>query len=115
MKRWQEYLRRARTVMAAAALSVALLVVAVPRTYAYDHDFDDRGRCQERVERAEVRLNQAIWQHGFYSRQAERRRYELAAERQRCFSRNGYWWDGRSHRWRNDRDRDRDDYYRDRR
>lgn len=113
MKRWREYTRWAKTVTAAAVLSVALLFVAVPSASA--HDYDDRGQCQERVERAEARLNQAIWRHGFYSRQAEQRRYELTVERQRCFNRGGSWWDGRRHQWRNDRDWDRDDRDHDRR
>ena len=107
MKRWWEYARRAKTVIAAGALGGALLLVSVPRSYA--RDFDDRSRCEQRVERAEARLNRAVWQHGFYSRQAQRRRYELAVERQRCYNRGGQWWDGRSHQWRTDRDWDRGD------
>lgn len=109
MKRWRE---SARAVITTAVLGAALMFVAVPRASA--HDFDDRGRCQERVERAEARLNQAIWQHGPYSRQAERRRYELVQARQNCWSRTRSWWDAREHRWRTDRDWDRDDW-RDRR
>lgn len=107
MKTWKEYARAARAVMVAGALGATLLLVAVPSASA--RDFDDRGRCEQRVERAEARLNQAVWQHGLYSRQAQRRRYELAQERQRCFRRNGTWWNGRTHQWRSDRDWDRDD------
>ena len=113
MKRWREYARFGKAVIAAAVLSVALLVVAVPRSYA--HDYDDWGRCQQRVELAEAKLNRAIWQHGFYSRQAQRRRYELVQARQRCWNRNRAWWDGRAHQWRSDRDWDRDDWGRGRR
>lgn len=111
MQRWREYARRGRAVIAAAALSVALLLVAVPRSSA--HDFDDLNRCQQRVERAEARLDRAIWQHGLYSRQAQRRRYELAQARQRCWREHRVWWDSRSNHWRSDRDWDRDDWNRD--
>ena len=106
MKRWRDYVRFGRTVIMTAVLGAGLMLVAVPSASA--HDFDDRGRCQERVERAEARLNQAIWQHGLYSRQAERRRYELVQARQSCWNRNRSWWDAREHRWRSDRDWDRD-------
>jgi hypothetical protein len=109
MKRWRDY---AKAVMTTAVLGAALTLVAVPRASA--RDFDDRGRCQERVEKAEAKLNQAIWQHGRYSRQAERRRYELVQARQNCWSRTRSWWDAREHRWRTDHDWDRDDW-RDRR
>lgn len=107
MKMWKEFERAGRAVMAAGVLSAALLVVAVPSASA--RDFDDRGRCQERVERAEAKFNRAVWQHGLYSRQAQRRRYELIQARQQCWNRSHQWWDGRAHQWRNDRDWDRDD------
>lgn len=57
--------------VAAAVLSVLLLFTAVPRSHA-----DDRGRCQERIERAVVRLNEAIRKHGEGSHQANDRRRE---------------------------------------
>ncbi len=113
MKWWQEVARAGKAVAVAGTLGAALLLVAVPRASA--HDFDDRGGCQERVERAEARLDQAIWQHGVYSRQAQHRRYELAQARERCWRENRAWWDGRARRWRSGRDWDRDDSDRDRR
>ena len=107
MKRWQGFAR----VMATGVLGAALMFIAVPRASA--HDFDDRGRCEEQVERAQARLNRAIWRFGFYSRQAEHERYQLQEARERCGRGNRSWWDG--HRWRTDRrDYDRDDW-RDRR
>jgi hypothetical protein len=80
-------------------------LVAVPRASA--HDFDDRGRCEERVERAQAKLNRAIWQHGFYSRQAEHQRHELQEARERCWRENR-GWNGRGRQWRNGRDWDHD-------
>lgn len=51
-----------------------LLFVAVPRSQA-----DDRAKCQQRIERAEARLNDAMRKHGWQSRQANDRRRDLEA------------------------------------
>jgi hypothetical protein len=82
------------------ALSTATFV-AVPQAYA-----DDHARCQRQIEKAESKLDQAIRRHGERSRQADQRRRDLNAERERCFSRSHGWWDGRDHRWHDDRDWD---------
>jgi len=88
---------------AAAVLSVLLLFAAVPRSHA-----DDRGRCQERIERAEVRLNEAIRKHGESSHQANDRRRDLNAERERCWREHHGWWNAQEHQWHTDRDWDHD-------
>jgi len=82
------------------ALSTATFV-AVPQAYA-----DDHARCHRQIEKAESKLDQAIRRHGERSRQADQRRRDLNAERERCFSRYHGWWDGRDHRWHDDRDWD---------
>lgn len=45
-----------------------------------------RYRCERRLHRAEAALQRAIQRHGEHSRQAERRRQELAEVRARCGS-----------------------------
>ena len=100
MKRWQGFARWGRTAMAALVLGGSLMVVGVPSASA--RDFDDRGRCEEQVERAQARLNRAVWRFGYYSRQAEHERHELAEARQRC------WAQSHAYQWRRDRDGDRD-------
>jgi hypothetical protein len=51
----------------------------------------DRNDCYRSIQRQEIRVDRAIDQHGFRSRQAERERYELDRLRERC---------RRDHRWR---------------
>ena len=72
--------RFGKAAIAAALLSVLLLFAAVPPSHA-----DERERCQQRIERAEARLDQAIRKHGEYSHQANDRRRDLTAERERCW------------------------------
>ena len=43
---------------------------------------DDRAECQQRIDRAEHRLQQEIREHGEHSPQADNRRRELSQERQ---------------------------------
>jgi len=84
-----------------AALSAAMFVT-VPQAYA-----DDHAKCQHQIERAESRLDQAIHRHGERSPQADARRRDLNAERERCWNKYHGWWDGHEKRWHDDRDWDR--------
>lgn len=80
---------------AAAVMVVALSwFVAAPIAHA-----DDRSNCQHAVEKAESRLDNAIRHNGEHSRQAEDRRRDLNAERQRCWDAHHQWWNGKDHRW----------------
>jgi len=87
-----------------AALGAATLV-AVPQARA---DADDHGKCQRNIEKAEARLDSAVRKHGERSHEADERRRDLNAERDRCWSRYHGWWDGHDHRWHTDRDWDGD-------
>jgi hypothetical protein len=91
--------------LATAVVAALLLFVGVPSASAKDY----RGNCRQKIEKAEFKLDQAIRQHGFSSRQAQKRRSQLRAERERCWNRDHSWWDSRSQSWRNDQDWDRDD------
>ena len=97
-----------RARLANAAVSTALLgalffFAGTPRAQA-----DDRGKCRERIERAEAKLDQAARKHGERSRQAESRRRELNEQRERCWNQYHGWWEGHERRWHEDRDWDRD-------
>jgi hypothetical protein len=83
-----------KTVMALAAAAALLLFVAAPPARA-----DDRGKCQHAVEKAEARLDKAIQKNGEHSRDADDRRRDLNAERERCWSQYHQWWNGKDHRW----------------
>ncbi len=98
------------TAAVAVASALLLFTSAAPRAQA---DADDRGKCEHRIEKAEVRLDQAIRNHGERSRQANERRRDLNAERDRCWNQYHGWWDGRTHQWHDQRDWDRDDHDRD--
>jgi hypothetical protein len=89
-------------VMTAAVGMVTL--VAVPRLRADG----EHAKCQHQIERAESRLDQAIHKHGEGSSQAEERRRDLNAERERCWSAYHGWWDGHDKRWHDAHDWDQD-------
>jgi hypothetical protein len=100
----RDYTRLGRVLVAATTLSVLALFVAVPRSHA-----DDRAKCQQRIERAEARLHEAVSRYGPVSRQANDRRRDLNAERERCWNRYHAWWGPRDRQWHNERDWDRYD------
>lgn len=100
----RDYRRLGRTMVAAATLSVLALVVLAPRAQA-----DERSNCQKRIEKAESRLHDAVRRHGPSSRQANDRRRDLNAERERCWERHHAWWGLRDRQWHNERDWDRYD------
>ena len=81
------------------ALGAATLV-SVPQAYAEP----DHGKCQRDIERKEVKLDQAIRKHGERSHQADQRRRDLNAERERCWNSYHGWWNGHDHQWHTDRD-----------
>ena len=81
------------------ALGAATLATA-PRAYAEP----DHGKCQRDIERKEVKLDQAIRKHGERSHQADQRRRDLNAERERCWNSYHGWWNGHDHQWHTDRD-----------
>jgi Ni/Co efflux regulator RcnB len=80
----------------AAVIMVAALswFVATPLAQA-----DDRSHCQHAVEKAEGNLDHAIHDHGERSRQADEKRRDLNAERERCWGAYHQWWNGHDHRW----------------
>lgn len=101
--------RFGKTALAALVAGALWFFVAVPRVHA---DNDDRRRCQQAVEKAEARLDRAIEKRGEHSHEAEDRRRDLNAERERCWNQYHQWWNGRDHRWEAEHswDQDRGDY-----
>jgi len=88
-------IRRLGNAAVAAVVTAALLFfVAAPQVHA-----EDRGKCQHAVEKAEARLNSAIQHNGEHSRQADDRRRDLNAEREKCWNQYHQWWNGKDHRW----------------
>jgi hypothetical protein len=83
-----------KTAMAAVLGAAVMFFVAAPSAHA-----DDRSHCQHAIEKAESRLTHAIEHNGEHSREAEDRRRDLNAERQRCWEQYHQWWNGREHRW----------------
>lgn len=65
----------------AVMLGASLLLGGVVATQAQP---DRHDRCERRIRRAEANLDRAIARHGANSRQAERRRRELAEVRAQC-------------------------------
>ena len=86
--------RFGNTAVAALLAGALLLFVAEPGLRA-----DDRGKCQHAIEKAEARLDRAVQKSGDHSREAEDRRRDLNAERERCWNENRQWWNGKDHRW----------------
>jgi hypothetical protein len=83
-----------KTAVAALLAGALFLFVAEPGLRA-----DDRDKCQHAIEKAEVRLDRAVQKGGEHSREAEDRRRDLNAERERCWNANHQWWNGKEHRW----------------
>jgi len=106
-----------RAALATAALSGFALFAGAPSAKA--------DNCQRRIQHAEHELGEAIEDHGYYSRQADRWRherheaYEACEERGYYRDRNGYYRDERGNylyfRYDSNRDRDYRDKDRDRR
>ena len=67
-------------IVTAGLIVFAFLASALPAA-AFDHR--DR-RCEQRIRRAEENLHRAERRHGDHSRQAQQRRRELEAVRERC-------------------------------
>lgn len=86
-----------KAALATAALGGLLLFAGAPGASAADRD-----DCQRRIARTERRLNDAVEDHGFYSRQDEHWRHERREAVERCY--------GRNYRDNFDRDRYRDRY-----
>ena len=93
--------------LAAAALSTFLLLGGLPAARADERH--EQHECRERMEKAETKLEKEIRKHGRRSRQADKRRADLNAARERCWNQYHRWYSGRDHNWHNDRDWDRDD------
>lgn len=96
--------RRFANIAAAAVVAGLLSFAAAPLAHA-----DDRSHCQHAVEKAESRLDHAVQRNGPHSREAEDRRRDLSAERERCWNAYHQWWNGRDHRWETEHNWDNDD------
>jgi hypothetical protein len=83
-----------KSILAALMMSAFLAFAAAPRVTA-----DDRSHCQKAVEKAEVRLDDAVAKHGEGSHEAAERRRELNDERDRCWQAYHEWWNGKDHAW----------------
>jgi hypothetical protein len=86
--------RFGKTAAAALVVGALMFFTAAPRAHA-----EDRSKCQHAVEKAEVRLDKAIHDRGEHSREADERRRDLNAERERCWGQYHQWWNGKDHRW----------------
>lgn len=92
-----------------AVAGVALNAVMMSSIAVPAYADDDRAECQHRIEKAEAKFDAAVRKHGEHSAQADSRRADLKAQRERCYNRVRAWWDGHERKWREDRDWDRDD------
>ena len=89
---------RKAAIAAVAAGALCLVIGAAPQARA-----DDHSKCQHAIEKAEANLDRAIHDHGEHSHQADDRRRDLNAERQRCWDQYHGWWNGHDHRWETER------------
>jgi hypothetical protein len=96
-------LRFGKTAAATVMGAALMFFVAAPRVHA-----DDRSKCQHAVEKAEANLDRAVAHNGERSREAEDRRRDLNAERQRCWEAHHQWWNGKEHRWETEQNWDHD-------
>lgn len=70
-------------IVVSAIVLIMFLASTVPAR-ALVRDRDDDRKCEQRIHKAEDKLQNAIRKHGEHSRQAEQRRHELEEARERC-------------------------------
>ena len=95
-------IQRLKGLAVSTAITTALgtaMFVTVPQLYA-----DDHAHCQHQIERAESKLDEAIRKHGERSHQADQRRRDLNAEREKCWNQYKGYWNGHDHQWHTERD-----------
>ncbi|HXM98319.1 MAG TPA: hypothetical protein VN982_07590 [Candidatus Dormibacteraeota bacterium] len=93
-----------KAVLVAAGLG-AVAFAGAPRAQA-GNPYD----CQQRVEEAQYRLEEAIENYGYYSSQANFQRHELLEEQRSCQAEAEQW----NRQWRDNGNYDRNGYYGDR-
>jgi hypothetical protein len=91
-----------KSIVVAATISAFLLFLSAPPQARAD----DRDKCKHRIEKAEAKLNDAIKNHGEHSHEAEDRRRDLNAERDKCWNQYHSWWNGQDNQWHTERDWD---------
>jgi len=97
-------IQRFKNAAVAGVAAVALLLfVATPRLHA-----DEREKCQHAIEKTEARLDKAIRDRGEHSPEAEDRRRDLNAERERCWNEHHQWWNAKENRWETEHNWDND-------
>jgi hypothetical protein len=94
--------RFGKTAVAAVVTGLLLLFAAAPVVHA-----DEKDKCRHAIEKAEARLDRAIHDKGEHSREADDRRRELNAERERCWGQYHQWWNGKDQRWETEHNWDR--------
>jgi hypothetical protein len=95
-----------KAALATAALSGFILFAGVPSAKA--------DNCQRRIAKAEHELREAVDDHGYYSREADRWRHKRHEAYEACEER-GYYRNQDGYRNQNGYYRDRNGYYRDER
>jgi hypothetical protein len=80
-----------------------LLFLSAPHVHA-----DERDKCRHAIEKAEAKLDKAIRNKGEHSREADDRRRDLNAERERCWGAYHAWWNGKDNRWETEHNWDND-------
>jgi hypothetical protein len=94
--------RFGKTAVATIMAGLLLLFAAAPIVHA-----DDKDKCRHAIEKAEARLDKAIHDKGDHSREADDRRRDLNAERERCWNQYHQWWNGKDQRWETEHNWDR--------
>lgn len=88
-------IRRLGKSAVATIVAVAFfLFAAAPLVHA-----DEKDKCRHAIEKAEARLDKAIHDHGEHSHEADDRRRDLNAEREKCWNAYHQWWNGKDNRW----------------
>jgi hypothetical protein len=100
--RWKYKL--GKTILSVATIAAFAAFGAAPTLRANDSE------CQERINKADHRLHEAIEHHGYRSSQAEHARHELNDAREHCWTTYHKWWDSDSQSWHTDRDWHDDDH-----
>jgi hypothetical protein len=80
---------RVGKMFASFALGLGMIAASAVPAMANDHyrdsrDYREQQKCEQRIRKAEEKLQREIYKHGRHSRQAEHRRQELREAQQQC-------------------------------
>lgn len=84
-----------KSILGATLIAGFMTFAAAPRLHA-DNEFE---KCRNKTEKAELKWQKAIADHGRESDQARDATKDLRDQREACYEHIHQWWDGKHQKW----------------